>query len=114
MFSKMVDMRRSDSEKMASDGPFACSTVGGPTGPDYPYGLRIRLSQDDLAKLDLEGDCQAGDMIDLRAFAKVINVTDDDVDGKTRRSIELQIQQLAVENEEEDEAPAAKRASRYK
>lgn len=114
MFSRMVDMKRSDSEKMAADSPFAMSAAGGPTGPDYPYGLRIRLGEDELAKLDLEGDCSAGDMIDLRAFAKVVNVTVDDVDGKPRRSIELQIQQLAVENEEEDEAPAAKRASRYK
>ncbi len=115
MFSKMVDMRRSDAEKTAADGPFACSTVGGPTGPDYPYGLRIRLSEDELAKLDLDGDCTAGDMIDLRAFAKVINVNVEEVDGKPRRSIELQIQQIALENEETEEpaAPARKRTARY-
>lgn len=116
MFSKMVDMRRTDEEKIAADGPFAASTISGPTGPDYPYGLRIRLSEEELSKLDLDGDCSAGDMIDLRAFAKVVNVNVDDVNGKPRRSIELQIQQLAVENEEEDEEPAAtprKRTSRY-
>lgn len=115
MFSKMVDMRRSDAEKTAADGPFACSTVGGPTGPDYPYGLRIRLSEDELAKLDLDGDCTAGDMIDLRAFAKVINVNVEEVDGKPRRSIELQIQQIALENEETEEPAAAprKRTARY-
>lgn len=115
MFSKMVDMRRTDVEKAAADGPFACSTIGGPTGPDYPYGLRITLSEDELAKLDLEGECSAGDMIDLRAFAKVTNVNITDVDGKPRRSIELQIQQIALENEETEEPAAAprKRTARY-
>lgn len=115
MFSKMVDLKRTDLEKIRDDGCFASSTVGGPTGPDYPYGLRIRLGQDELDKLDLDGECNAGDMIDLRAFAKVIEVRAEEVDGKTRRTIELQIQQLAIENENEEEpaAPARKRTSRY-
>lgn len=114
-FSSMVDMKRTDAEKAAADGPFAVSSVGGPTGPDYPWGLRIRLGQEELAKLDLDGDCKAGDMIDLRAFAKVVNVTHDQIDGKTRCSIELQIEQLAVENESEEEPAASprKRSSRY-
>ena len=114
MFSSMKDMRRTDAEKIAADSPFTNSAVTGPTGPDYPYGLRIRLNQDDLDKLDLDGGCQVGDMIDLRAFAKVINVSSEEVGGKMSCSIELQIQQLAVESEEEEAAPAPKRASRYK
>lgn len=114
MFSSMKDMRRTDAEKVAADGVFGASAVSGPTGPDYPYGLRIRLGEDELSKLDLDGECSAGDMIDLRAFAKVVNVNIDDVDGKPRRSIELQIQQLAVESENAEATPTAKRASRYK
>jgi hypothetical protein len=104
MFSKMVDMRRSpDVEKEAAPEPVAMDA------PAYPYGLSICLGNEELEKLDLDPSCEVGDTIDLRAFAKVTSVSMNDYGGKPQHRIELQITQLAVENED-DEAPDDKSA----
>lgn len=114
MFSKMIDMRRTPEEKTKDVGyPMA---VPANDTPDYPYGLSISLGDDELAKLDLDGNCQVGDMIDLRALAKVTNVSARDEGGKTVCRIELQITNLAIESEDEEDAevrPRVDRSRRY-
>lgn len=95
-FSKMVDMRRSPEEKKeVMDAPMPSDM------PDYPYGLCISLGNDELEKLSLDcSDCESGDTIDLRAFAKVTSISKQDYNGTQTCRIELQITQLAVENED--------------
>ena len=91
---RMVDMARSTQEKIeAMDAPVPTAAA------DYPYGLCISLDQDDLAKLDLDDDVEAGDMIHLVAFAKVTSVNKSDYNGAKTCRVELQIQSLAVEDE---------------
>lgn len=111
-FSKMVDMRRSPEEKKeVMDGPAM------PDMPDYPYGLCISLGDEELAKLDLDcTDCESGDTIDLRAFAKVTSISKNDYNGKQTTRIELQIVQLAVESEDQEveEEEASGRSKRYR
>lgn len=90
---ELVDMELDDEEKLDA-------AEIAPKRPDYPYGLRICLTHSELEKLDLDADCQVGDVIDMRAFACVTSISKD---GDSCR-IELQIQKLAVENEtDEDE-----------
>lgn len=70
--------------------------------PIYPYGLGICLGHDELAKLDLDADCEVGDMIHLMAMAKVTSISKrENSDGEDCR-IELQITHLAVEDEDEE------------
>jgi hypothetical protein len=112
-FSKMVDMRRSPQEKKeVMEGPAVADI------PDYPYGLCISLGDEELAKLDLDcSDCESGDTIDLRAFAKVTSISKHDYNGQQTTRIELQIVQLAVENEDteyEEEGGESGRRGRYK
>lgn len=114
-FSRMVDMKRTPADKAEDAATCAPTPMA---GPDYPWGLCISLDQDDLDKLDLSDDCQAGDTIDLRAFAKVTSISRREVEGKVETRIELQITDLSVENEDTEEAeaapaPRAKRSSRY-
>lgn len=89
-WSKLVDMEMDDEDKMDAMMPIAMSSK-----PDYPYGLRICLCDSDLKKLDLDANCDVGDMIDLRAFGVVTSVQKQD--GCNR--VEIQIQKMAVENE---------------
>lgn len=98
MFSRMINMKKSVAEKLDSDA-VACAPM---SGEDYPWGLSISLGNDELEKLDLDGDCTAGDTIDLRAFAKVTSVSVREINGRQERRIELQITDLAVESEEEE------------
>ena len=100
-WSKLVDMEMDDDEKLDRAIPDM------PSKPDYPWGLRISLTEKELKKLELDADCDIGDMIDLRAFAVVTSVSKNKMDGGEECCrVELQIQKLAVENEmteDEDE-----------
>lgn len=71
----------------------------------YPYGLCLALSEDELQKLEVEdGELEVGDLLDLRALAKVTSVSKSDVEGGGARCrIELQITHMALENETTEE-----------
>jgi hypothetical protein len=100
-FSKMVDMARTPAEKAEE-----AARMAGPAAADirdYPFGLCLSLDQDDLEKLDLDDDCEVGDMIDLRAFARVTSRSENTVNGEKRVRIELQVEQLAIEDEDKEQ-----------
>lgn len=97
-FSPMVSMELDDDDKLDAPMPIAM-----PDRPDYPYGLRICLTHAELEKLGLDSGCAIGDMIDIRAFAKVTSVSATDGPGGPDRRIELQIVMMSVESEETDE-----------
>lgn len=101
---RMRDMERSPEEKFAA--------IPSPAQNDYPYGLCISLTEQELEKLDLEPDCEVGDMIHGFFMAKVTSVSKNDVDGKKTCRVELQITHLGLEDEdmeweEEEKAEAA-------
>jgi hypothetical protein len=90
----MVDLRRSDAEKEEAMSPLAYEAIR-----DYPPGLCIRLTKEELEKLDLDDNVDVGDTIDVRAFATVtaVHKTGEDC------CVELQIERMAVENETTEE-----------
>lgn len=94
MWSRMVDMELSDDAQLDAVMPIPM-----PEKPKYPYGLRICLTEDELEKLGLEADCEIGDVIDLRAFAVVTCVSQNETDNGKCARVELQIQKLSIENE---------------
>ncbi len=96
-WSALTDMERDDDSKL--DGMAAAPAAA----PDYPYGLRICLTEAELAKLGLEADCDVGDMIDIRAFARVCCISKNDGPDGANCRIELQITHMAVENEMNEE-----------
>lgn len=74
-----------------------------PMSPRYPWGLCLRLDEKQLAKLDLDADCEVGDMIHLFAMAKVTSVSSSDREGgEPSHNIELQITHLALEDEDDE------------
>lgn len=95
---KMVDMRRSDEEKTEESKPDPLA------GNDYPYGLCLSLTERELEKLDLDDDCEVGDMIDIRAMGRVTAVSKNQSDGKDRCRIEIQIESIGLEDEDKEEA----------
>lgn len=100
-WTKMVSVELTDEEKL--------DTLGGcppniKNAPEYPWGLRISFDSGTLEKLGLEEDPDVGDYIDLRAFARVTCCSREQRgDGTFSRRIELQIEQLAVEDESTEE-----------
>ncbi len=103
---RMIDMARSTAEKITA---MEQST---PTeAADYQWGLRVRLDEKDLEKLDLSDDVQAGDLVNFYASAKVVSVSKQDMNGAQTCCVELQIQSLAVEDSEAE--PENKAVKRY-
>jgi hypothetical protein len=96
-FTKFVSMARDDEDMLDTVMPMPVKDM-----PQYPYGLRICLCEEELDKLDLEEDFEVGDTIDMRAMAKVTSVSSDETPAGKRRRVELQIEQLAVEVEDDE------------
>lgn len=109
----MVDMARSEDEIREKEGLMS------PSVPTYPYGLSICLTDDELAKLDLDSDCEVGDLLHMVSMCKVTSISKNDTPEGSRCRIELQIIDIEVlenENEEyeEDEQPKKSMTGMYK
>ncbi len=100
----MADMRRTAEEKSEALAPMTGADL-----PDYPYGLCISLTQDELEKLGLDDEelPEVGDMLHIHAMAKVISVSssDNEAAGKCCR-VELQITHMVGEDEDEENEEA--------
>lgn len=88
-----------------------CSPTS-PEQPIYPYGLSISLGDDEITKLDLNTDCEVGDMLHMHCLAAVTSVSKNQTTSGTRTRIELQIRYISAEsedaeNEEIEEAETA-------
>ena len=86
-----------DEDKIDALKPMPVSDI-----PDYPWGLRICLCDRELDKLDIGTEFELGDTIDLRALAKVTSVSSNSGPDGQHRRVELQIEQLAVEVEDDE------------
>lgn len=64
--------------------------------PDYPWGTRINLEEDQIAALDLKAMPAVGAPVGVEAVAMVIGVNEEQRDGQTFRRLELQITDLAI------------------
>ena len=97
-FVRMVSMERTPEEKAEERArdifPPAISDM-----PNVPPGLCIALTEVELEKLDLEEDCEVGDMIHISGFARVTSISKNETDSGCRCRIELAITDLAVEDE---------------
>lgn len=90
---KLVSMKQPPTKKKADD---PCCAVEGER-PDYPWGLRITLADEQIDALDLKGLPAVGAPCAIQAIGTVMSVTAEAVDGgKENRRVELQITDLAV------------------
>ena len=101
-WSRLIDLELDDEDKL--DMALPSGPGGKPKGPDYPWGLRISLTEKELAKLDLDiKDAEIGDLIDMRAFGVITSISQNDSDGGKCCRVEIQLQKLAIENEMEED-----------
>lgn len=93
-WTKLVSMEMTDEDKLDMLMPMPMADR-----PDYPPGLRICLTDVELTKLGLGNDCEVGDMLDLRCFARVTSVSKNVSEDRTSCRVELVITDIAAENE---------------
>lgn len=95
---RLVDLALSQEEKHETDMPLVS-----PGGENYPWGLRLTLTEVELEKLGMSGDCEVGDMLDIRCFATVCSIAKSDGPTGPTCRIELQVEKMMVENESTEE-----------
>ena len=100
MDAKMKSMKLSVADRK-TDAP----SVGGVRkGPQYPWGLEIRLDETALGKLGMTTLPEVGQECMVHGVGEVIEVSERDGSGGKTRNVTIQMQRLAVSHEDGEEA----------
>ena len=95
----MVDMELDDEDKLDAAMPIPM-----PAKPDYPYGLRICLTEKELEKLDLDhSEAFYGGTVHGHFMGRITNIDAGEGENGPRCRIEIQIERLAIESEDDEE-----------
>ena len=90
----MQSMEYDDEDKLDAVLPMPA------TKPDFPYNLRISLTERELKKLDLDPkDAEVGGMIHGFFMGRVTSVR---IDPDEKCCVEIQIEDLGIESEDEE------------
>lgn len=101
----MQSMELDDEAKTDAPSPIPMATK-----PDFPYGLRICLTSDEIEKLGIDPeDAAVGGTFMLQGLARVSSVSCDKRDDKTCWRIEAQIEDLGIlgSDDEDEMSPGA-------
>jgi len=94
----MVSMELDDEDKLDAVMPIAM-----PSRPDFPYGLRISLTEKELDKLELDPeDAVVGGTIHGHFMGRITSVNVTKENDRTCCRIEVQIEDLAIESEDDE------------
>lgn len=94
----MKSMELDDEDKLDAIMPIPM-----PEKPDYPYGLKICLTEKELDKLGLDcAEACVDGMIHGHFMGRITSIATEQRDGKDCCRIEVQITDLAIESEDEE------------
>jgi len=94
---QMKSMEHTDEEKLDHVAPIAIDH------PDYPYGLKIHLTEKEFEKLDLDhSEAEVGGIVHGHFIGRITSVNQDQRDGKACCRVEIQIEDLGIECEDEE------------
>jgi len=97
----LIDVKRTKADKKAEQDRWK---DGGTVEnmDDYPYGLTIHLDDDVLEKLGLtNADFDTGQPVMLTSEAIITEDRINTVNGKTRRSMSIQLRKIAISQEQD-------------
>lgn len=98
---QMTSMEMDDEDKIDACMPMPCERA------DYPYGLRLSLTEKELEKLNLDDDeAEAGGLIHGHFMGRITSVSREDREGKKSCRVEIQIEDLSIEAESEEDKEA--------
>lgn len=94
----MIDMKRKPETKTLLAEPTEANT------PEYPYGLNLYLDEESLTKLGIAELPAIDSELRVEALACVVNISQQESQGsdKPQRSINLQIEKLALTSAREE------------
>jgi len=91
MDTTMTDMKMSKAEKKMYP-----RSVGSTSGPDFPWGLEVRLDSAALKKLGIESLPAAGEDCMIHAMGQVTRVEESATEKNQERSMTIQITKLSL------------------
>jgi hypothetical protein len=94
-----VDIKRTTADKQAEKKRWEEPV----SADDYPYGLKINLDNETIKKLGL-GDLDADEPVMIMAEGFVSSDNVEKRNGKSVRSVSIQISKLAIDQVSEDDA----------
>lgn len=99
----MVSMELDDDDQLDCVCPIPMSEK-----PRFPYGLKICLTDKEMAKLQIDvADAFVGGIVHIHALARVTSVSQNDTEGGEQSRVELQVEDMCcVESEDEENAQA--------
>lgn len=102
----MVSLKRTKKDMEAEKKKY--ENVGIGSDEVYPYGTRINFDKDQIKKIPHLKTAKAGDIVNIEAIGKIVEVRITDNDGgRDRHHIEIQIQKIDIgSNNESDEKDA--------
>jgi len=106
----MVSMELDDESKIDAIMPTPM-----PNKPDYPYGLKICLTQEEFKKLGIDAaDAVVGAVFHFNAMARITSVSCNDSEGMGESCrVEAQIEEMGVVDQGDSEEPKKKRRTLY-
>ena len=98
---KMVSMRK---EKKSGEDMPSTSPVEAGSEESYPYGLRLRLENDELEKLGMKELPEVGKTCTITAEGVVESISSNQSKGSegSRKSVEIQITKMATSKADSD------------
>lgn len=103
---RFVDMELDDEDKMDCAVP-CTATPDKSMMPEYPWGLRLSLTDSDLKKLGITEPMATGGMLHGHFMASVTSSSEEEMrDGSKKCRVELQIKQMCIESEDEENEEA--------
>lgn len=97
---QLADMSLSDDQKLDMATPIAMDER-----PEFPYGLRISLTEAELEKLGIDiSEATVGGYFMLHALCCVTSVSCNETDTGKNCRLEAQLEQMAVDGDDAEEA----------
>jgi hypothetical protein len=94
---QMTNMELDDEEKLETSAPISIDR------PDYPYGLRISLTEKEFEKLGLDHSvAEVGGTVHGHFIGRITSVNQEKREDKTCCRCEIQIEDLDIESEDEE------------
>lgn len=106
MAPKLIDLKRTEADKKKERASYEESPYLGES-EDYSYGLSIRLDEDAITKLGIDTSAMGSEsVVIVCAEGVVTEESSNTYNGKTRRSMTIQLRKVSVEPQGDEEDAA--------
>jgi hypothetical protein len=99
----MIDLKKTKAQLKEERNQQITASPSIDGGDQYPWGTSLRFEKYAIDKIDALKKGNAGDMVKIVAFGKIVEVrTTDSSSDRKHHSVEIQIQKIDIKGQEKD------------